>query len=82
MGREWVWGVSCSSLLLLLLLLVLLLATTTTINLSVLVLGGAVGLVLTGTVRAEEVPRVIDWSVITNSTFKGRSLIWRILGGY
>ncbi|TDJ76352.1 MAG: SLC13 family permease [Planctomycetota bacterium] len=47
-----------------LLLLVLLLATTTTLPLSVLALGGAVGLVLTGTVRAQEVPRVIDWSVL------------------
>jgi di/tricarboxylate transporter len=48
-----------------LLAIVLLLAAFTDISLALLAVGGAVGLVLTGTVRSEEVPKVINWQVIT-----------------
>ena len=47
-----------------LLVAVLLAGTFTHINLAVLAMAGAAGLVLTGTVRAQEVPRVVNWSVV------------------
>ena len=44
--------------------LVLILAVVTTLPLSVLAMAGAAGLVLFGAVHAEEVPKIINWSVI------------------
>jgi di/tricarboxylate transporter len=47
-----------------LLVAVLLAGTFSHVNLAVLAMAGAAGLVLTGTVRAQEVPRVVNWSVV------------------